>query len=139
VNNPAFRAASFAPRETLDLKVLAKAAQAYEEITGKDVNIEEGDIASAFHQVAASDREKLLPLVARLKALQVPGADAVAAHLEWIEGILEMAPDDCVKTLAGEGKSYLEGRKRAAALEALASDANLQTLETVRRVLHEQW
>jgi len=139
VNNPAFRAASFAPRETLDLKVLAKAAQAYEEITGKDVNIEEGDIANAFHQVAAADREKLLPLAARLKALKVPGADAVAAHLEWIEGILEMAPDDCVKTLAGEGKSYLEGRKRAATLEALASDANLQALETARRILAEQW
>jgi hypothetical protein len=139
VNNPAFRAASFAPRETLDLKVLAKAAQAYEEITGKDVNIEEGDIANAFQQVAAADREKLLPLAARLKALKAPGADAVGTHLEWIEGILEMAPDDCVKTLAGEGKSYLEARKRAAALESLASDANLETLDTARRVLIEQW
>ena len=80
-----------------------------------------------------------LRMAARLKALKVPGADAVAAHLEWIEGILEMAPDDCVKTLAGEGKSYLEGRKRAATLEALASDANLQALETARRILAEQW
>src|ERR1035441_2738160 len=75
----------------------------------------------------------------RLKALKVPGADAVGAHLEWIEGILEMSPDDCVKTLAGEGKSYLEARKRAAALEVLASDANLETLDTARRVLSEQW
>jgi hypothetical protein len=139
VNNPAFRAASFAPRETLDLKVLARAAQTYEEITGKDVNIEESDIAHAFQQVAAADREKLLPFVARLKALKVSGADTVAAHLEWIEGILEMAPDDCVKTLAGEGKSYLEGRKRAAKLEALASEANLYSLDTARRVLNEQW
>src|ERR1035441_1039407 len=70
-----------------------------------------------------------LRMAARLKALKVPGADAVAAHLEWIEGILEMAPDDCVKTLAGEGKSYLEGRKRAATLEALASAANLRSEE----------
>jgi hypothetical protein len=139
VNNPAFRAASFAPRETLDLKVLAKAAQAYEEISGKDVNIEEGDIAHAFQQVATADREKLLPQVARLKALKVPGADVVAAHLEWVEGILEMAPDDCVKTLAGEGRSYREGRKKAATLETLASESNLQALDTARRVLGEQW
>ena len=103
------------------------------------MNIEEGDIANAFQQVAAADREKLLPLAARLKALKAPGADAVGAHLEWIEGILEMSPDDCVKTLAGEGKSYLEARKRAAALEVLASDANLETLDTARRVLSEQW
>jgi hypothetical protein len=139
VNNPAFRAASFAPRETLDLKVLAKAAQAYEEITGKDVNIEEGEIALAFQQVARLDRERLLPLVARLKALKVPGADAVVAHLQWIEGILDMPPDDCVNTLAGEGKSYLEGRKKASALEALSTEENLQSLQTARRVLSEQW
>jgi hypothetical protein len=139
VNNPAFRAASFAPRETLDLKVLAKAAQVYEEITGKDVNIEEGDIDSAFKQVVAADREILLPLAARLQALRVPGADAASALLEWVEGILEMAPDDCVKTLAGEGKSYQDGRKKVAALKTLASDENLQILATARRVLNEQW
>ena len=139
INNPNFRAASFAPRETLDLKVLAKAAQAYEKITGKDVNIEEGEIAYAFQQVARSDREKLLPLAARLKALKVPGADAVVAHLLWIEGILDMPPDDCVKTLAGEGESYLEGRKKAAVLEALATEDNLQSLQTAGHVLNEQW
>jgi len=139
VNNPAFRAASFAPRETLDLKILSRAAQAYEEITGKDVNIEEGDIANAFQEVAAADKEKLLPVVARLTALKVPGTESVAAHLQWVEGILEMAPDDCVKTLAGEGKSYLEGRKKAAVLESLASEANLKVLDTARRVLNEQW
>ena len=120
-------------------KILARAAQAYEEITGKDVNIEEGDIANAFQEVAAADREKLLPVVARLTALKVPGAESVAAHLQWVEGILDMAPDDCVKTLAGEGKSYLEGRKKAATLESLASEANLKVLDTARRVLNEQW
>ncbi|SMP42894.1 hypothetical protein SAMN06295888_102123 [Desulfonatronum zhilinae] len=139
VNSPAFRAASFAPRETLDLKVLARAAQAYEEITGKDVNIEEGDIASAFQMVAAADREKLLPVAARLSALKVPGAESVVAHLQWVEGILEMAPDDCVKTLAGEGKSYLQARKSALILESLATDENLVLLDTARRVLNEQW
>lgn len=139
VNNPAFRAASFAPRETLDLKILARAAQAYEEITGKDVNIEEGDIANAFQEVAAADKEKLLPVVARLTALKVPGAESVAMHLQWVEGILEMAPDDCVKTLAGEGESYLDGRKKATTLESLASEANLEVLDTAWRVLNEQW
>lgn len=139
VNNPAFRAASFAPRETLDLKVLAKAAQAYEEITGKDVNIEEGDIAQAFKQVAAQDREKLLPVVARLQALKVPGWESAKAHLDWVEGILEMAPDDCVRTLSGEGKAFLNGRKQTAGLEALASEENLKTLERARLVLEQQW
>jgi hypothetical protein len=98
VKNPDFRAASFSPRETLDLKVLANAARMYEEITGKDVNIEEGAIAEAFKATAAADREKLLPLSARLSALKLPGAPLVEEQLHWTEGILEMSADDCVRT-----------------------------------------
>lgn len=137
--NPDFRAASFSPRETLDLKILAHAARMYEEITGKDVNIEEGAIAEALKAVAAADLAKLIPLEARLSALKLPGADAVREQLQWAQGILEMPADDCVKTLAGDGKAYLEGRQRATKLEKLATDANIQTIATARRVLAEQW
>lgn len=137
--NPDFRAASFSPRETLDLKLLSNAARMYEEITGKDVNIEEGAIAEALKAVATADLAKLIPLEARLSALKLPGADAVREQLQWAQGILEMPADDCVKTLAGDGKAYLEGRQRAMKLETLATDAKIQTIATARRVLAEQW
>jgi len=137
--NPDFRAASFSPRETLDLKVLANAARMYEEITGKDVNIEEGAIAEALKAVATADQAKLVPLAARLSALRLPGAAAVQEQLDWVTGILEMPADDCVKTLAGEGKAYMEGRARASKLEKLATDANIKTIDTARRILSEQW
>ncbi|HOF49493.1 MAG TPA: BREX system P-loop protein BrxC [Verrucomicrobiota bacterium] len=139
VNNPAFRAASFSPREALDLKVLANAARMYEEITGKDVDIEEGAIAVAFKQVAAADREKLLPLSARLSALRLPGADLVKQQLDRVEGIAEMPPDDCVKTLASEGKAYQENRKKTGLLEKAATNENIQAIERAQRVLNEQW
>lgn len=139
VSTPAFRAASFSPREALDLKILAAAARMYEELTGRDVNIEEGEIAQAFKQLAASDREKLLPLAARLHALRLPEAKAVQEQLNWVEGILESAPDECVKTLASEGKSFLEGRRLAEKLEKLATDTNIETIRTARRILDEQW
>lgn len=137
--NPDFRAASFSPRDTLDLKVLAAAARMYEEITGKDVNIEEGAIAEALKAVASADQTKLIPLEARLSALKLPGAKAVHDQLDWVNGILEMPADDCVKTLAGDGKAYLEGRQHAAKLEKLATDENIQAIATARRVLNEQW
>lgn len=139
VNNPAFRAASFSPREALDLKVLANAARMYEEITGKDVDIEEGAIAVAFKQVAAADREKLLPLSARLNALHLPGTDLVKQQLDWVEGIAEMPPDDCVKTLASEGRAYQENRKKTSLLEKAATDENIESIARSRRVLDEQW
>ena len=138
-NTPAFRAASFSPREALDLKVLAAAARMYEELTGKDVNIEEGAIAQAFKQTAAADREKLIPLSARLSALDVPGAEMVLDQLKWVEGILDSPPDECVKTLAFEGKTYIENRRLVEELILAATDENLKTLQTARRVLDEQW
>lgn len=137
--NPDFRAASFAPRETLDLKILATAARMYEEITGKDVNIEEGAIAEALKTVALADQSRLVPLAARLSALKLPGATAVQNQLDWVNGILDMPPDDCVKTLAGDGKAYLEGRTQAKKLEKLATEENIQTIAAARRILAEQW
>ena len=59
LSNPAFRAASFSPREALDLKVLVDAVRIYEELSGQSVNVEEGAIAQAFKQMAAADRETL--------------------------------------------------------------------------------
>ncbi len=138
-SNPAFRAASFSPREALDLKVLASAARMYEELTGKDVNIEEGAIAQAFKQAAAADREKLVPLGARLTALRFPGAEVVQDQLKWVEGILESPPDDCVKTLAFEGKTYLETRREVEELNRAATDENVDAVRTARCILEEQW
>jgi hypothetical protein len=139
VKNPDFRAASFSPRETLDLKVLANAARMYEEITGKDVNIEEGAIAEAFKATAAADREKLLPLSARLSALKLPGSSLVEEQLHWTEAILALSADDCVRTLAGDGKAYLDGRRLASRMEKAATDSNIQSITNARRVLVEQW
>ncbi len=135
----AFRAASFAPREALDLKVLTAAARMYEELTGRDVNIEEGEIAAAFKQVASADREELLPASARLRALRLPGAEAVQSHLEWAQGILELPPDDCVRTLAQEGATYRENRRLAVELAHCATDENVEAVQAARRVLAEQW
>ena len=138
-SNPAFRAASFSPREALDLKVLASAARMYEELTGKDVNIEEGAIAQAFKQAAASDREKIVPLCARLTALHLPGSELAQEQLRWVEGILDSPPEDCVKTLAFEGKTYLENRRVVEELSKAATDQNVEAFRIARRVLEEQW
>jgi len=138
-SNLAFRAASFSPREALDLKVLAAAHRMYEELTGKDVNMEEGAIAQAFKQLAAEDREKLVPLCARLNALRLPGADAVVNQLKWVEGILDSPADECVKTLAYEGKAYAEGRRRVDELAKATTDENVEIYRSSRRILEEQW
>jgi hypothetical protein len=138
-STPAFRNASFAPREPLGLKLLANAATYYEEMTGKEVDIEEGAIAKAFTAVAADDREILLPLEARMSALGLPGADFVKEQLQRVQGIMEMPADDVVKTLAGEGKDYLLARQEVQSLAAAATDANINVLQASRATLSGQW
>jgi hypothetical protein len=138
-NNNAFNAASFAPREALDLKILASAANAYEDITGKEVDIEEGAIAQEFRQLAVQDRENLLPLVAKLTAEGLPESDLANAHMATLEGILDMPSDDIVKTLAGEGKSFLETRQQIKKIAQAATDSNLAQLRLSKRIVSEQW
>ncbi len=139
INIPAFRAASFAPREPIELRTLAGAAKHYEEITGKEVDIEESAIANAFKKLAADDREILLPLVARINAYNLPGVEFFENHLQYIEGILIMPTDDCVRTLAGEGKSYLEARNRTDSMKEAAADKNIQIFQNAKKVIDSIW
>lgn len=136
---PAFRAASFAPREPIDLRTLADAARHYEEITGKEVDIEEGAIAASFKKLASEDKEMLLPLVARMKALNLPGVEFMENHFQAVEGILDMPPDDCVKTLAGEGKSFKEARTRTSRLEEATEEENLKIIRKAKNAYEILW
>lgn len=138
-NNTAFNAASFAPREALDLKILATAANHFEEITGKEVDIEEGAIAHEFRQLAISDREHILPLLATLKAQGIAEAETTAEHLNTLEGLATMSSDDLVKTLAGEGNSFKSTRQQIRKLAKAATPENLQALRRARRILAQQW
>ena len=139
INTPAFRSASFSPRVALDLKVLAQAARLYEDITGKEVAVEAGAISQAINRVAIEERDSIIPLRATLKALNLPGLQMVDEQLEWMEELLGSDPDDCVKLLATEGKTYLSNRTAIKKLALAATDVNVATMQSAGRVLREQW
>ena len=48
-------------------------------------------------------------------------------------------PDDCVRTLAGEGRSYKEARKRATKLVETTTEENMQLFERAKTVLNVMW
>ncbi len=135
----AFRVASFAPRIAIDLKMLTEAARQYENITGEEVDIEEGALAEAFKRLAADDKEILLPLIAKVKTSRLPGIQYLEEFRDTLEGILEMPTDDCVKTLAGEGKSYQEARLRMQRLNEVLTNETLDMLGKARRVLETKY
>ena len=113
INNTAFRAASFVPYFTdVTLKVKTDAAKNYETITGEEINVEKGTIAVAFRQIVASAMEQLLPVKATVDALSLPCGDFLSEHKEWIQAVTGSGIDDCVKTLASEGKTFFDARKK---------------------------
>jgi hypothetical protein len=139
VNNVAFRAAGFAPRESIDLKTLINAVKSYEQLTGDEVDVEEGAIAAAFKKLAGDETNALLPVIAEARANQLPVQPILDDFRTTLLGIQSAASDDCVRILAGEGVSFKETRDRVRAIRAAVSDSNLARLRQARNVLRELW
>ncbi len=135
----AFRAASFAPRESIDLRTLVNAARRYEEITGEEVDVEEVAIAQAFHELAEHELEVLLPVEATVGAHDIPVSDVLQEYHETLEMILNSPSDDCVRILAGEGASFQELRDRVAAIRRATDEEGLAFLRRTRRAVDQIW
>src|SRR5258708_14726897 len=71
-NNPAFRSSLFSPRQSVGLKTLTQAVQQLEDLTGEEVDVEEGAIATAFKKLAAEELENLYPLKATAESNSLP-------------------------------------------------------------------
>ncbi len=138
-NNTAFRTASFAPRESVGLKTLTMAVQHYEELTGEEVDVEESAIAAAFKKVAEEEQQHLLPIKAVVQANRLPVADIVDDYQHTLDSILSAASDDCVRILAGEGKSFKEARDRMRHIRQALNDEGLARLRQARIAVEEMW
>jgi hypothetical protein len=137
-SNPSFRAASFSPRESIDLKTLTKAVQELEAMLGREVDVEESAIAEEFQKLARAEREQALPALAQVKAYGLPLVQALAEWVDSLDAVLASQSDDCVKMLAGEGKSLRELRERAQRIRAFLIDPNIECVNNARSVLREQ-
>ena len=136
-NKPAFRAASFAPRESIDLKTLTTAVQHFEELSGEEVDVEEGAIAAAFKKLAEEELKILLPVEAVVKANRLPVGELVDEYRQTLTGAIAAASDDCVRTLAGEGRSLRESRDSIRKIRDAVSEANLALLRRARATLSD--
>jgi hypothetical protein len=131
----AFRAASFAPRESIDLKTLVAAARRYEDLTGEDVDVEEVAIAQAFQALAQKELAALLPVEATASAYNIPVTDVLHEYHTTLEEIRSSPSDDCVRILAGEGATFQALRERVAVIRRATSEAGLAYLQRVRRAV----
>src|SRR5262249_43467929 len=138
-SNPAFRAASFAPRESIDLKTLTTAVRHFEALTGEEVDVEEAAIAAAFQKLATEERQALHQVEAVAKAYHLPVLDVLDEYRSTLQAILNSPSDDCVRILAGEGKSFQEARDRIRKIREATSDEKLKILDRARAALGQMW
>lgn len=136
---PSFRGASFSPRESVGLKTLTTAVQHLEELTGEEVDIEEGAIAARFKKLAEEEMKLLLPLAATVQANRLPGSEAVEDYRQTLSGIQAAASDDCVRILAGEGKSFKDNRNLIRQIRQIIEGGAVKMMLKARLALHEQW
>ena len=85
-SNPAFRISLFSPRQSVGLKTLTQAVQQLEDLTGEEVDVEEGAIATAFKKVAAEELEKLYPLKATAEAHRLPILSMLSEYQQTLAG-----------------------------------------------------
>lgn len=134
---PTFRSASFAPRDSIDLKTLITAVQRFEELTGEEIDVEESAIAEGFKRLAEAEIRTLLPVSAEVAAHQIPVGDVLADYRAILEEALTAQSDDCVRMLAGEGRTIAEARERVAKVHALVQHGGVATVEAARRAVRE--
>ena len=137
-NTPAFRSTLFSRREGgPGLRELTNAVQQLEELTGEEVDVEEGAIATAFKNLASEETEKLLPLKALAEAHHLPIIGLVKDFQQTLVGIQSSSSDDCVRILNETGNIFEETREKVRQLRMTLDDKAVDLIRQARRVVNE--
>jgi hypothetical protein len=139
INNPAFRSSLFSPRQSVGLKTLAQAVQQLEDLTGEEVDVEEGAIATAFKKVASDELEKLYPLKATAEAHQLPIRSLLSDYQQTLIGIQSSASDDCVRILTENGPQFAETRHKVRKIWESLNDETIVLLRQSRLATEQVW
>jgi hypothetical protein len=121
------------------LKTLTQAVQQLEDLTGEEVDVEEGAISTAFKKIAAEELERLYPIKATAEAHRLPVMTMLSEYQQTLAGIQSSASDDCVRILTENGKDFGLTRDRVRKLrECLDNDA-IGVLRQARQATDHVW
>jgi len=136
-NNTQFKTALFTPIQTPDIRILIKAVEAYEELTGGTVDVDRNAIAAAIKEVAEEELRLVLPVEAQAQANGLPILDVIAGYKETLGSIKAGTADECVNVLVGEGASLKEARDRVRKIREAIGGAGLADLRHARTAANE--
>lgn len=134
-----FKNASFVPQKPIEHKTLKNAAEHYQELTGKEVDLEANAISRAAKDFAQNEKDELVDICALAKAHDLPFSEDLDAYRETIESILSSSQEDCVKRFADEGKTLKEKHEWFDKIKNSVSKKNLDRLVKARNIVHITW
>ncbi len=138
-SNTAFKSAAFVPRKSIELKTLTTAVQHFEDLTGNEVDVEEGAIATAFKKFAEEEEKKLFGILADAKANDLPVLSLLEEYQKTLENILTSASDDCIRFLTDEGKEFKETRNIVRQVRQKVDANGLAIVRRGRNVVQQVW
>ena len=138
-NQTAFRSATFAPKETVDLRTLKRAAEIVESITGDFVEVDESILASEFKNIVQKNLDILRDVLHVIQSYELPGEKLLQDFQSTLADIIKSSSDDCVKILAGEGKSFKETHDFLQHLKTQLTENNIVILKRGKVVLQKVW
>lgn len=139
VKTPAFRSSLFSPRQSVGLKTLTQAVQQLEDLTGQEVDVEEGAIATAFKKIAADELEGLYPLKALAAAHGLPIVPLLSEYQQTLVGIQASTSDDCVRILTETGTSFGRTREKVRRISEVLDEKALGVLQQARTATEQVW
>ncbi len=139
INQTTFRSATFAPKETIDLKTLTSAAKYFEEITGKEVDVDESVIDQEFKKILQSDFEALKETLFKLNNNGLPGNEELEIFKSDLDSVLAGTSEDSVRFLAGSGATYKSNNLLLNKLSNTLTDQTMAVLKKGQQVISHLW
>src|ERR1700687_261424 len=89
--------------------------------------------------VADEDLKQVSSVKAVAQANRLPVSELLDDYRHTLENIQSAASDDCVRILAGEGKSFKESRDTVRKIRQALNDVGLAVLRQARAAVEEMW
>ena len=136
---PAFRSSLFTPCHAPPLKMLTRAVECYESLTGETVDVEKNAIAVALKKFAVDELMQVHPVEAQAKANRLPAVGTIEEYRESLASIESGTAEDCVNILAGEGASLKQSHDRIRKIAGCLDEKGLATIRLARTAAGEMW
>ena len=101
------------------------------------MDVEESAIAESFKKLARAEKDLVLPALATAEANQLAVAEILRDWSEQLDAVLAGGSEDCVRMLAGEGKTIRDLRDRATRIRSQCTEPNLETVRKARVAIHQ--